>query len=238
MIAEAVHASTSMAGVLRHLGLRPTGGAHAHLRRRIDALGIDTSHFLGMGHRRGLPSRNRRTADQILVVRPVAAKREAGHLLRRAPAEGGRQRNATNGPFVMVDDAGEPITPAVVVPPLDLAARETVIGQVIRGELGASAAGRRLGCSRHHVCKLIKRRKERGTLAARPRRGPLSEADRRAVVTFALEHPEMGDRGIAKALTGADRRHARDDRTAVGEGRLPEQGFAGAAADAALSGRP
>ena len=31
ILAAAVRESTSIAGVLRHLGLRPTGGAHAHI---------------------------------------------------------------------------------------------------------------------------------------------------------------------------------------------------------------
>ena len=57
MLSEAVAASTSMAEVLRYLGLPQNGGAHAHLRRRVDKLGIDTSHFLGSGHLRGIPTR-------------------------------------------------------------------------------------------------------------------------------------------------------------------------------------
>ncbi|WP_433793631.1 hypothetical protein [Actinoplanes sp. CA-252034] len=48
MLTEAVAASTTMTSVLRHLGLRLNGGSHAHLRRRITQLGIDTSHFLGV----------------------------------------------------------------------------------------------------------------------------------------------------------------------------------------------
>jgi hypothetical protein len=56
MLSEAVAASTSMAGVLRHLGLPQNGGAHAHLRRRINRLGIGTSHFLGQAHLRGTPN--------------------------------------------------------------------------------------------------------------------------------------------------------------------------------------
>jgi hypothetical protein len=90
MLSEAVGASTSMAGVLRHLGLRQTGGAHAHLRRRITELDIDTSHFLGSAHYRGTHSLNRRRADQILVLRPSTASREKPHALRRALAEVGR----------------------------------------------------------------------------------------------------------------------------------------------------
>lgn len=91
ILAEAVTASTSMAGVLRFLGLRVTGGAHAHLRRRIDQFGIDTSHFLGFGHARGSVSPRRRLPGEILVLRPAEAKRQAPTVLRRALEESGRE---------------------------------------------------------------------------------------------------------------------------------------------------
>jgi hypothetical protein len=90
VLAEAVTASTSMAGVLRLLGIRLNGGAHAHLRRRIDRLGIDTSHFLGQAHRRGIPSPRRQSAAEVLVMRSADAKREAPPRLRRALIEIGR----------------------------------------------------------------------------------------------------------------------------------------------------
>jgi hypothetical protein len=41
----AVAASTSVKGVVRRLGINQVGGNHAHISRRITALGIDTSHF-------------------------------------------------------------------------------------------------------------------------------------------------------------------------------------------------
>lgn len=75
--------------VLRHLGQRQNGGAHAHLRRRITQLGIDTSHFLGQAHMRGLPHVRRRTHDQVLVAgRWMPNERPA--TLRRALEETGR----------------------------------------------------------------------------------------------------------------------------------------------------
>jgi transposase/predicted RNA-binding Zn-ribbon protein involved in translation (DUF1610 family) len=76
--------------VLRHLGLRQNGGAHAHLRRRITQFGIDTSHFLGKAHARGVPSNQRRAHHEILVMRPTGSKREAPAALRRALEELGR----------------------------------------------------------------------------------------------------------------------------------------------------
>lgn len=44
-ISDAVMQSTSGAEVLRRLGLRVSGFAYARLRKRIDVLGLDTSHF-------------------------------------------------------------------------------------------------------------------------------------------------------------------------------------------------
>ncbi|MBO3739700.1 HNH endonuclease signature motif containing protein [Actinoplanes flavus] len=84
MLTEAVAASTSMSGVLRHLDLRVSGGSHAHLRRRITQLGIDTSHFVGRVHVPGTRNPRRRGPDQILIERPLDAKRQAPTVLRRA----------------------------------------------------------------------------------------------------------------------------------------------------------
>jgi 5-methylcytosine-specific restriction endonuclease McrA len=90
MLAEATAASTSMAGVLRHLGLPLNGGAHAHLRRRITSLGIDTSHFLGQAHNRGKRNPRRLLPAEILVERPPGTRRQAPTTLRRALEEIGR----------------------------------------------------------------------------------------------------------------------------------------------------
>ena len=42
-----------MGGVLDELGLRRTGGNYRHIGQRIEALSIDTTHFLGKAHYRG-----------------------------------------------------------------------------------------------------------------------------------------------------------------------------------------
>jgi len=84
---DAVAHSTSVAGVLRHLGLNQAGGTHTHISRRIKAFGIDTSHFVrhqGSGAKRRLP------ADQLLVRIPRGSKRTKPPLLRRALDEIGR----------------------------------------------------------------------------------------------------------------------------------------------------
>ena len=81
-LAAAVAASTSIAGVLRHLGIKPTGGSHAHLSRRIKRLGIDTSHFTGRAHNRGVASPRRLTWAEILslapLVRPAPSRTSCG----------------------------------------------------------------------------------------------------------------------------------------------------------------
>lgn len=47
-LSEAVNASTSYHGVMRHLGLPVTGGGAAHIAKRIHDFGIDVSHFTSL----------------------------------------------------------------------------------------------------------------------------------------------------------------------------------------------
>jgi hypothetical protein len=54
-LAEAVQTSRSMAQVLAKLGIRP-GGNQSRLRERIGQVGLDTSHFVGSGWRKGCTS--------------------------------------------------------------------------------------------------------------------------------------------------------------------------------------
>ncbi|GAA3115717.1 hypothetical protein GCM10010466_03500 [Planomonospora alba] len=56
ILAEAAANSRGIADVLRCLGVKWTGGSHAHISRRLEHFGIDTSHFLGQAHRRGQTS--------------------------------------------------------------------------------------------------------------------------------------------------------------------------------------
>ncbi len=87
LLTEAVEASTSVAGMLRFLGLNPTGGAHSHLSRTIKSFGIDTSHFrlyspVAHDHTRLKP-------EQILILLPVGARRAKPHMLTRGLVESG-----------------------------------------------------------------------------------------------------------------------------------------------------
>jgi hypothetical protein len=86
-LTDAVKQSTSVAGVLRHLGLNQAGGTHAHISRMIKRFEIDTSHFVRYqsgGHKR------RRCAADILVRIPYGSKRTPPLMLRRALLEIGR----------------------------------------------------------------------------------------------------------------------------------------------------
>ncbi|CAM3591113.1 hypothetical protein [Nocardioides zeicaulis] len=87
LLSDAVRASTSVAGVLRHLGVRPTGGSHAHISRTIKAFGIDTSHF--RLYNPTSHSSRRLTPEQILVRSADGARRASPPKLTRALIESG-----------------------------------------------------------------------------------------------------------------------------------------------------
>ena len=88
LLTEAVANSTSVAGVLRYLGLNQAGGTHTHISRTITSMGLDTSHFVR--HQNGAGPWSRRLAGDILVVLPRGARRANPALLRRALADIGR----------------------------------------------------------------------------------------------------------------------------------------------------
>ena len=84
----AVASSRSVAEVMRRLGIRPAGGSHYYLSRRIREFGLDTSHFLGQAHNRDKPGR-RKPASDVLVLRPEGSLRTTTKTLRRAMIEAG-----------------------------------------------------------------------------------------------------------------------------------------------------
>lgn len=84
LLAEAAAASLSVADVLRHLGIRWTGGSHAHISRRLKHFGIDTSHFVGQAHGKGRRTATARPYQEVLVARPPGSIREKAPILRRA----------------------------------------------------------------------------------------------------------------------------------------------------------
>jgi Transcriptional regulators len=89
-VTEAVLASHSFAEVTRVLGMGRSGSASTHMRRRIEALGLDTSHFTGQGWAAGALARNRKAADVILVDHSNHPIRTYGSRLTRALLEIGR----------------------------------------------------------------------------------------------------------------------------------------------------
>ena len=87
-LARAVADSISVAEVMRRLGIKPAGGSHFHISKRIRRSGLDTSHFLGRASRRG-QAQVRMSADEILVLRDTSLTRTKADLLRRALVEVG-----------------------------------------------------------------------------------------------------------------------------------------------------
>lgn len=79
---EAVNNSISMRGVLRYLGIKLTGGSQSHWKNRLKTLEIDTSHFTGQASNKGKVSTRRRSASEILVLRPEGGRAEAKKLVR------------------------------------------------------------------------------------------------------------------------------------------------------------
>lgn len=88
-----VKESTSIAQVLRKLGLREAGGTHSHISRKLKSYKLDTSHFLGQAancgpNKRGGPKK--KEWQEVLVERKEGT-REKSFRLRRALIESGRE---------------------------------------------------------------------------------------------------------------------------------------------------
>ncbi|MFC9280116.1 HNH endonuclease signature motif containing protein [Streptomyces collinus] len=83
-----VDASTSVAEVLRRLGLADNGTQRANVARWIAADGLGTGHFLGRAHQRGKRSRNAKRPEDVLIRRDTGP-RIATRRLRRALLEAG-----------------------------------------------------------------------------------------------------------------------------------------------------
>lgn len=89
MLEDAVQKSESYMGVLRYLGIKPAGGSHTHIKARVAACGIDTSHFTGKASNRGKSSPRRKAADEILILYPQGSSRVRVKQLRRAMSDCG-----------------------------------------------------------------------------------------------------------------------------------------------------
>ncbi|MER5949234.1 HNH endonuclease signature motif containing protein [Streptomyces sp. NPDC001904] len=90
---QAVAASHGLADLMRRLGLPAfSSSARAKARRSIDEYGLSVEHFTGQAHSAGVPSPRRRSAQDILVLRPAGTRRTNTPLLRRALDEIGVPR--------------------------------------------------------------------------------------------------------------------------------------------------
>ncbi|MET8551832.1 hypothetical protein [Micromonospora zamorensis] len=70
-LAAAAAAARNITEVMRLLGVRVSGGSHAHISRQLKRFNIDTSHFTGSAHNRGARWR-RLSPTELLVVLPTA----------------------------------------------------------------------------------------------------------------------------------------------------------------------
>ncbi|MEU8153741.1 HNH endonuclease [Micromonospora sp. NPDC048986] len=84
-LACAAAAAHNITEVMRLLGVRVSGGSHAHISRQLKRFGIDTSHFTGSAHNKGRRWR-RMSPTELLVVLPDGSRRIPGIRLKRALA--------------------------------------------------------------------------------------------------------------------------------------------------------
>lgn len=95
-----VACSTSVAEVVRKLGISPVGGNHAHIGRRIAGLGIDTSHFIrarrgpakvrGNGLTLGSPTEGRIPGERLRRELLGAGVSESCAMCGTGPVRNGR----------------------------------------------------------------------------------------------------------------------------------------------------
>jgi hypothetical protein len=84
LLADVAAQARSVTDVLRLLGIRITGGSHAHISRQLKRFGIDTSHFTGQVHNRGGTGLYRMSPIKRLVKSPPGSRRIPGIRLKRA----------------------------------------------------------------------------------------------------------------------------------------------------------
>ena len=89
MLRAAVPTCRSIAGVVRALGLEPSGQRSRIVRDEISRLELDTAHFVGQAHLRSIPSSRRLPPEKVLVFRPEQPYRRDAAILRRALASCG-----------------------------------------------------------------------------------------------------------------------------------------------------
>ncbi|GLZ57749.1 hypothetical protein Misp05_13250 [Micromonospora sp. NBRC 107095] len=83
-LAAAAAAARNITEVMRLLGVRISGGSHAHISRQLKRFGIDTSHFTRQAHNKGRSGQRRTTSAQLLVMLPGGSRRTPGVRLKWA----------------------------------------------------------------------------------------------------------------------------------------------------------
>lgn len=86
---RAVIKSMSYAEVLRMLNVPWSGGNQMHLKKKIEKLAVDTSHFKHQGWSKGQSSSLKKSWQEVLVLRPQFSGRAKSYVLRRALEESG-----------------------------------------------------------------------------------------------------------------------------------------------------
>lgn len=89
MLREAVPLAASIADVVRHLGLEPSGPRHRVVREEIRRLGLDTEHMIGRGRFRSNRGDRRLPIEEVLVFTPEQTGRRCPKLIKRALLESG-----------------------------------------------------------------------------------------------------------------------------------------------------
>lgn len=84
---QIVAESFSFAEVARKIGSKPVGGTISNINLKCRRYNIDTSHMTGQAHAKGKVSKQRRTANEILVFGKDTDFRTKPNLLRRALQE-------------------------------------------------------------------------------------------------------------------------------------------------------
>ncbi len=90
ILSPIVAKSLSFAEILRHLGLKQTGGSQTNIKKLVVEYEIDFSHFLGRARNQGENHRGgpeKTPADEILVIRDSLARPVEAFKLRRALLE-------------------------------------------------------------------------------------------------------------------------------------------------------